>query len=775
MKLAVIVSAYNVPSLKDSPFSLRAVVAAVTLLAFGLSLRQATVITVGVDELFEISQFVAQPLVNFFTNYWANGQLPHVLLTKVFGLIYWDIYTLRFGSVVAGTLSIPLMYCLAKDLYDNRIAALIAFFLSVTITHIQYSAFARGYSLMLALSLVTILCFSRALKTRRRCWWVGFAFALALNIHNHIFTVFLAAALLVFVVGWTWQERRGILSRHKNQLKDFALASGLILFLLSPMPILMLVSRNTVDSLSVLLADQQWPTSFPPLSVDHPGNLFLPLVSMAYTFSPTCYPGWQTFVFVGFFLIGILVGLKRSDFRRSTVLLVLILFLPPLLMTLTTTLLGPWFYALRRYFLFVMLPYLILAGVGFMFLVDKLTEILSSRVSTRAGFIGSGLMVFLVAPVIFPIVSYITNQDRHPFAPYAIARYIQTHAQPDDIILCVPDEDWRVSARGATCSFMLNLYPELAPQVYFWDELATYQTLLRFLSPETDCTNHYVHMPHPHFEMECLPALGQDKSRNLWLVLWRSRQNTVESARVDSPHPLMQAMFDSTAIIYLEDKECLARTLTQAGEIVLAESKTPLRKLENYISLANIYAATGNIRQTVAILDEAAFVSRWPAAIERLAELQAQLSYLQVPLEPKIRSEIVWNNDIVLVGLDQDLTTIQPVPGELIQISFYWQTLRPVTANYQVLLHLVDDQGITKGIFDYQPFDGQRPFPDWVPGQTIRETRTFVLPADLPSGTYTLAVGLYQPDIFTRLPLKDGQDEFVLTHIEVIESFEPPP
>ena len=169
-------------------YSLQIFVMAATLLAFGLSIRQAAVIEPSVDELFEISQFVAQPIAKFFTNYWANGQLPHVLLTKAFASLRWDIFNLRFGSLLAGALCIPLMYRWAGYLFNKRVAALSAFLLSITPMHIQYSAYARGYSLMLALSLVMLYCFSRALKTGQRGWWVGFAISLAINLHNHIFS-----------------------------------------------------------------------------------------------------------------------------------------------------------------------------------------------------------------------------------------------------------------------------------------------------------------------------------------------------------------------------------------------------------------------------------------------------------------------------------------------------------------------------------------------------------------------------------------------------------
>ncbi len=286
---------------KASQFPLQIIVLMASLIAFDLSLNKATINLMDVDELFEIKQFVSQPLLNFFTNYWANGQLPHVLLTKSFVTIHWDIFNLRFGSVVAGTLCIPLMYRLAQELFDRRVAVLSAFILSVTITHIRYSAYARGYSLMLMLALITIYCFSQAMKTEQRRWWIAFIVSLAISIHNHVFIVFLASALAIFISSWIWKERQYIFKQHKNQLQNMIIAGGLIIFLLLPMPVLILFSQSTSNSLSTLLADQKWPTSFPPLNIDNPTSILSPLIQMSYTFSPTRYPGWHTYGFIGFF------------------------------------------------------------------------------------------------------------------------------------------------------------------------------------------------------------------------------------------------------------------------------------------------------------------------------------------------------------------------------------------------------------------------------------------------------------------------------------------
>jgi len=754
--------------LKKSYFSSVVVVLAI-LLVFGLSLSKATTVMIDVDELFEIQQYVAQPLLdNLFTHFSVYGQFPHVLLTKIFSLIHWDILNLRLSSIVAGTLCVPLLYSLATYLFDARTGALSGLVLALTITHIHYATFVRSYSLMVMLSLLAIYCFSKAMRSEKQWWWVGFAVVAAINIYNHIFSFFLVAALFIFIVGWALRERRHLVSRHKSQLKNFVIAGGILFFLLLPIPVVILTSRNTVDGLSVLLANHQWPTSFPPLSVSQPANIIAPLVQMSYTFSPTRYPGWQTFLFLGFFFTGIIIGIKYTPFRWGTILLFAILFLPPFLMTIATTILGHWFYALRRFFLFIMPAYLVLSSLGIIFWVDFITQVLSRQRFLPARYIRPILMSSLIFLIIFPVIPYATYRE-HPPDPYAVARYVHAQAQPGDIVLCVPDEDWRVTARGANCSFIFKLYPELTDQVYFLDVLASYETLQRFLDSESDCRNHYVHMPRPRFQLDCTPVSKPSNPRGIWLILWRSRSTVVEAVQADSPNSLTQEMFDSTEVIYLENKTGLTNTLIDAGQIALSESKTPLRKFENYVSLANIYAAAENIEKTVSTLNEAAFVSRWPQAVERLTELQMQLSFLRIPFEPKEKVQVVWNNEIALVGIDQDLTNFQPTSGSTILISFYWELLQEVDTDYQVFLHLLDDQGSAQAIFDFQPFDGRRPFSDWPAEKTIRETRVFELPVDLSPGNYSLVVGLYKPGSLERLSIGSNleQDGWTLTEWRV--------
>jgi hypothetical protein len=67
-----------------------------------------------------------------------------------------------------------------------------------------------------------------------------------------------------------------------------------------------------------------------------------------------------------------------------------------------------------------------------------------------------------------------------------------------------------------------------------------------------------------------------------------------------------------------------------------------------------------------------------------------------------------------------------------------------------------------------------RPPYAWVPGEAVFDGRVLSLPKDLPRGTYSLEVGLYEPDGEGRLPAylngsRQDQDRVLLAHIELLE------
>ncbi len=141
-----------------------------------------------------------------------------------------------------------------------------------------------------------------------------------------------------------------------------------------------------------------------------------------------------------------------------------------------------------------------------------------------------------------------------------------------------------------------------------------------------------------------------------------------------------------------------------------------------------------------------------------------------IALEPAVPREAVFGTpDAWLVKLlGYTLEPPQPQPGQSARLTLYWQGLAPMEDDYRVLVHLRDAGGNNVLVADHAPLGSVYPTTLWQPGESVRETVTFTLPADLPSGTYTLLTGLYHPNTLERLPVADdasGENAVRLTTV----------
>jgi hypothetical protein len=96
-----------------------------------------------------------------------------------------------------------------------------------------------------------------------------------------------------------------------------------------------------------------------------------------------------------------------------------------------------------------------------------------------------------------------------------------------------------------------------------------------------------------------------------------------------------------------------------------------------------------------------------------------------------------------------------------------WSTDAYLDRDYTVFLHLVSPEGEGAAVAqsDGPPLDGEWPTSLWLPGMTLDDTHIIPIPAELPSGTYELLVGLYDPASSERLTLADGSDSLLLAEI----------
>jgi hypothetical protein len=129
-----------------------------------------------------------------------------------------------------------------------------------------------------------------------------------------------------------------------------------------------------------------------------------------------------------------------------------------------------------------------------------------------------------------------------------------------------------------------------------------------------------------------------------------------------------------------------------------------------------------------------------PAAAERLNDLQ--------PLGAD------WAGQIELVGY-----RVVAENNEL-KVTLAWRPLAEMSHDYTAFVHLLDAQGNLVAQQDRPP-DGY-PTSVWQPGEIVIDTYTAVLPADLPTGTYTVQTGFYHLPTLTNLG-----DATVLTTLQL--------
>ena len=91
-------------------------------------------------------------------------------------------------------------------------------------------------------------------------------------------------------------------------------------------------------------------------------------------------------------------------------------------------------------------------------------------------------------------------------------------------------------------------------------------------------------------------------------------------------------------------------------------------------------------------------------------------------------------------------------------LTLYWQTERPQTVEVVVFVHLLDPQDNLAWGADAPPLGGLYPATAWQPGSVVADPHSLSSPAagGPAPGTYTLAVGMYDPTTVARLPVTDA-------------------
>lgn len=105
-------------------------------------------------------------------------------------------FAFRLPSVIAGILTVFVVYILGRNLFSGQVGLIAALLTSVSSFHLYYSQEARMYAIYGLLSTITFWLLWMALVEGQIWWWIGFALTTTLNCYTHYF-----AFLLLFAQG----------------------------------------------------------------------------------------------------------------------------------------------------------------------------------------------------------------------------------------------------------------------------------------------------------------------------------------------------------------------------------------------------------------------------------------------------------------------------------------------------------------------------------------------------------------------------------------------
>lgn len=140
-------------------------------------------------------------------------------------------------------------------------------------------------------------------------------------------------------------------------------------------------------------------------------------------------------------------------------------------------------------------------------------------------------------------------------------------------------------------------------------------------------------------------------------------------------------------------------------------------------------------------------------------EIQNRARVMSAPTIERVW-EAVFENKMKLLGYAVQVSATE------MYVTLYWRALAPMNTSYTVFVHLLDAQNRILTVGDAIPGNGTLPTTGWIEDEYITDVHTLSLET-VPSGTYRLAIGVYDAATGARLRTSDGNDHVLFPALDV--------
>lgn len=394
-------------------------------------------------------------------------------------------FAVRLLSLIAGTISIPLLITLGHQMGYLETGLWAALLLALSPFHIQFSQEARHYALLMTISLATFLLLHRALRQPTGKSWLAYGLLTLVNIYIHYSAFIVLAAQSLIIVLWFIVQLRQ--RQYRHGLYPLATALIIVFGYLPWLSRLQLVFTRNVNA-DVSLNNRQ----IVPLSI-WIGNIFR-------AFNTTY--GLLPYILFSLCLIGLyFLWRRRTWLNVSFIIAGLILPLP--LVKLFNVVRG----AYPRYLIYMLPFYLLLIALAIVGLLRWL------RKYQWRGTAVSLLPALALLIVYTPLISYEHHRIREDWR--GVYQQIEQSAAVQDIILPL-SLTYADGFNVTDSSLFYYLQRENGNYVYLHGNYLTVDTVAELVGAETNVWS-VVHSERPiSFNNPALAIIPF--SNNIYLV-----------------------------------------------------------------------------------------------------------------------------------------------------------------------------------------------------------------------------------------------------------------